>query len=107
MKNNKFITNFFTRRSAANLPALITLTSGLAAGAVLGVLFTSESGRRLRERIVRNLAGLVKVSPAREVVQKKIHYHGHSAYKKPESDSRNLIHQPYTEEAHTEQGFSI
>ena len=105
MKNNK-LHSFFTQASSGRKPVFIALLTGLAVVTVLGVLFTSERGQKLRGR-VRDLVGRVEKDMPEETEQIQNNHRGYITHKRPKSDIRSLIHPGYTEEAHTEQGLSF
>lgn len=105
MKNNK-LNAFFTQAISGRKPVVIALLSGLAVVTALGVLFTSERGKKLRGRI-RDLAGRAEEEMLEQPEQIQNNHHGYIHHKRPKSDIRSLIHPGYTGEAHTEQGLSF
>ena len=105
MKSNK-LNAFFTQASSVRKPVVIAILGGLAVVTALGVLFTSERGKKLRGRI-RDLAGRAEKDLVEEPEQVQNNHRGYIHHKRPKSDIRSLIHPGHTEEAHTEQGLSF
>jgi hypothetical protein len=105
MKNKK-LHAFFTQASSGRKPVVIALLAGLAVVTVLGILFTSERGQKLKRR-VRDLAGRTENDMPEGPEQIQNNHRGYIPHKRPKSDIRSLIHPGYTEEAHTEQGLSF
>jgi len=100
MKNEKLIRAFFTSGSRNTTESIIALVGGLAAGAVIGILFAPGSGKAVRSKIVdslKGLAGIVEEEPAvAEAPQKK------AITKKPKSDIKALIHEAHDAGVHAE-----
>lgn len=93
MKNEKLIKAFFTSGSSSTTESIIALVGGLAAGAVIGILFAPGSGKAIRSNIAdsfKELVGIAKDEPVvLEVPQKK------AVTKKPKSDIKTLIHEAH------------
>ncbi|TKC06217.1 YtxH domain-containing protein [Pedobacter frigoris] len=102
MKNRKLIEAFFRQKSDGIAP-VVALITGLAVGAVLGVLFAPASGKDARDKICdAALRFRGSVSVEEEVVENDLR--PPVAHKKPKSDIKSIIHDAHV--AHTEQGLS-
>lgn len=107
MKTQKLIKSVFESGSGRT-DGIIALVAGLAAGAVLSVLFAPESGKSARNKIydaANRLFGR-KADEKEEEVSTDNNSRHLAVVKKPKSDIKSIIHQARVQESHTEQGFS-
>jgi gas vesicle protein len=105
MKNDKLIKAFLAPSSGTRTPSLIALGAGLAAGAILGILFAPNSGSALRTKICDSFKGLFgEVAAEEEAEPEASRQHNQPTRKKPKSDIRTILHDAHTTAAHTEQG---
>lgn len=127
MKYKKLITRTFGQKSDNSKLLGFGLLAGLAAGAVLAVLFTPKSGRDLRKTISEDLmkfgkdrnsiyalliSKIKRNSNANSGIEKKAEtkerehstqHANHGVSKKPKSDIKGLVQELHG--AHTEQGL--
>jgi len=102
MKNEKLIKAFFASGSGNRTESIIALVGGLAAGALIGVLFAPNSGKAARGKIVDSFKQLVGIAEEEEpevieTPQKK------TLKKKPKSDIKEIIHHAHEEGKFSEQ----
>ncbi len=105
MKTEKLIQSLLHPGSSGRTNGIIALVAGLAAGAVLGVLFAPESGTSAREKLsdaAKKLFG-GNAEESEESFEKPIAQNTIS--KKPKSDIKSIIHEAHVQAAHTEQGL--
>lgn len=121
MNYKKLMAKTFDQRSDNRPQMVFALIAGLAAGAVVAVLFATKSGKNMRRQITDKIAGLGQ--DARDIYASMIcknaqsrasltngaeedqvnHYVHQAATKKPKSDIKELIHDAHAGAAHTEQ----
>jgi len=105
MKTEKVIRSFFAARSSGQTNGMIALIAGLAAGAVLGVLFAPENGASARKKL-REAAGKFFGNDSGEELQQEQTGPDHiSGTKRPKSDIKALVHRAHSHASHTEQGL--
>lgn len=104
MKTEKLIQSLFTNGSSSRTNGIIALIAGLAAGAVLGVLFAPESGASARQKL-RDAAGKLMGSSVEEQEEEsETPVHHNSGVKRPKSDIKNLVHEAHVQAASFEHG---
>jgi gas vesicle protein len=101
MKNEKLIRAIFASGSSNRTEAIIALAGGLAAGAIIGVLFAPSSGKAARSTIVDRFKSLIGIEEEQEqevatAPQRRV------MAKKPKSDIKSLIHDAHDSGIHTE-----
>lgn len=122
MNYGKIISKILTRQSGNKGEVLIALVAGLAAGAVLSILFAPESGEDTRRRInykVKDLKDGIKNSYGAlvnkftgnseeldEPVATEIpHFVNAHPMKRKKSDIKELVNEFHSGEHHNEQGI--
>jgi len=120
MKYGKLIKGIFAQRSNNNAEVAIAIVAGLAAGAVISILFAPASGSDIRHGIADQAKGLgngikdkytslkdrvVGNREIEEAVEPEVPHFVHTTAKKRKSDIKDLIHEAHTGE-HTEQPTS-
>lgn len=122
MNYKKLMSKIFDQRSDNS--TLAFAIAGLAAGAVVAVLFAPKSGKDMRRRITDSVMGLgqgakdfyaslrskingERVESIRNgALQDQENDHGnHTVVKKPKSDIKKLVHGAHANGAHTEQSL--
>jgi gas vesicle protein len=99
MKTEKLIRSVFASESSGRTNGVIALIAGLAAGAVLGILFAPESGESARNKI-RDAAGrLFGAEQQEDQHAEAIRSTQHNTLKRPRSDIKNLIHEAHVHDA--------
>ena len=96
MKIENLLKSALPKKSSGSGPAVFALITGLAVGAILGVLFAQESGDDVRKKLIdgaKKLAG-IQESDEQEEVQETEHHA--PVAKKPKSDIKSLIHESHT-----------
>ena len=104
MKYEKLMANIFAQNSQNRNLVSIAVITGLAVGAVLGVLFAPESGDDVRKSMRNRIMGSEpsEQSLAENEEQRPIP----STTKKPKSDIKELIHEAHVNGIHTEQSLN-
>ncbi|RZL46952.1 MAG: YtxH domain-containing protein [Pedobacter sp.] len=122
MKYRKLISKVLTRKSNNGYVA-VALVAGLAAGAILSILFAPESGEDTRRIISDKAKGLGSAAKDKytalrnkitgndfeeheEDVAPEVPHFVHKVPKKRKSDIKDIIHDSHTEEQNTEQQIS-
>lgn len=103
MKTKRLIESLISPSSSGRTTAITVLIGGLAVGAVLGVLFATETGKAARQKIRDAFSSLFdrededqRSEPAPHTTQQ------HYAVKRPKSDIRSVIHNAHAGAAQTE-----
>jgi len=97
MKIEKLLKSALPQRSSGSGISVFALVTGLAVGAVLGVLFAQESGEDVRKKLVdaaKKLAGIESQEEEEQDDQQENTQHEVVA-KKPKSDIKSLIHEAH------------
>ena len=118
MKYGKLLTKIFDRKSNNNGQIAVALVAGLAAGAIISILFAPDSGANVRKGIAGQAKGLGeglrtqygalknrvlgKNEIEESIEQPEVPHFTHQVTKKRKSDIKDLIHEAHTGE-HTEQ----
>jgi gas vesicle protein len=96
MNNEKLVKALFASGSGNKTESIIALVGGLAAGAVLGVLFAPASGKAARTKLADSFKKLVGIAieeeeepEAVETPQRK------QIKKKPKSDIKDILHEAH------------
>jgi gas vesicle protein len=121
MKYGKLIKGIFAQRSNNNAQVAIAIVAGLAAGAVISILFAPESGSDVRKGIADQAKGLGtglkdkynalkdRVVGGQEIDESierpEVPHFTHTPQKKRKSDIKDIIHDAHTD-GHTEQPIS-
>lgn len=100
MKTRKFVDSLLSSGDSGRTAAIAALIGGLAAGAVLGVLFAPKSGKAAREKLCDALTGLFgnnteEQTPAQEHHPKHQHH-----TKRPKSDIGEIIQHAHGDSEH-------
>ncbi|WP_316768771.1 YtxH domain-containing protein [Pedobacter frigiditerrae] len=119
MKYGKIISKVLNRRESNNGMVAVALIAGLAAGAVISILFAPESGADTRKAIgdkakglgdgIKNSYGSLKdrVFGADEVIEPavapEVPHFVHTTQKRKKSDIKELINEFHNGEHHNEQ----
>ncbi len=124
MNYKKLMEKTFDQRSDYRPQMVFALIAGLAAGAVVAVLFATKSGKTVRRQITDKITGLGQ--DAKDIYasmicktngrsndilsngaeQNQVIHHVHqAATKKPKSDIKELIHDAHAGAADTEQSL--
>jgi gas vesicle protein len=124
MNYNKLMARTFARRADKSTQLAFALIAGIAAGAVMAVLFAPKSGKDVRKGITDGVMGLGQ--GAKDIyasLRSKINgenaehtrngamqdqengYGNRAAVKKPKSDIKDLIHEAHANGTHTEQSL--
>lgn len=106
MKTKKIIESILNPGSSDRTTAITLLIGGLAVGAAIGVLFATEKGKAVRQKICDTVSGLFDHEETNEPSAPVSHSRDHHAGKRPRSDIRNIIHNAHIATAHTEQSLS-
>lgn len=101
MKTEKFIKSLLSPASSGRTSGIIALVAGLAAGAVLGILFAPEGGKSARKKLRDTAGRLFAASEPGDQQPEEIHPHHPAGSKRPKSDIKRLIHEAH-EQAHTD-----
>ena len=101
MKNEKLIRALFTSGSRNTTESIVALVGGLAAGAVIGILFAPGSGKAVRGKIADNLKELIGLADEGSAVIEAPQIK--PITKKPKSDIKAIIHEAHNAGIHTEQ----
>jgi gas vesicle protein len=93
MKTEKLIQSFLVSGSSGRTNGIIALLAGLAAGAVLGILFAPDSGVAARKKIRDGAKGLLGgCAEEEEELASEHRQRNQGAIKRPKSDLKTLIH---------------
>jgi gas vesicle protein len=106
MKTKKIIESFLTPRSSGRTTAITVLIGGLAVGAVVGVLFATETGKAARKKISDAFSSLLDHQKTDESSEPISHSRDHYVGKRPKSDIKSILHDAHLATAHTEQSLS-
>lgn len=117
MKYSKLFSKVFDRRSNNDAQVTIALVAGLAAGAVIGILFAPKSGADVRRDIADRATGfgsglrdtygrlrdrVVGHHDIEEGVAPEVPHFTHKAPRKRKSDIKDIIHEAHEQQANTE-----
>lgn len=105
MKTRKLIDSVLSSGSSGRSGTIAALIGGLAAGAVLGILFAPKSGKAARQKLRDSLTGLLGTASEEQPVEQKHHGSHIHHTKKPKSDIREIIQHAHSGSVHTEQGL--
>lgn len=123
MKYGKLLKGLLTQRSNANAQVAVAVVAGLAAGAVLSILFAPASGKETRGRIADGakgigngikdrytslkdrVVGMREIEEIEEFVPQEVPHFNHERPKKRKSDIKDLIHESHSG-GEGEQSFS-
>lgn len=124
MNYKKLMSKTFDQRSDNSKQLAFALIAGLAAGAIVAVLFAPGSGKDVRRRITDSVMGLgqgakdIYASLKSKMNGKGMEsimngavqdqgndYVNHAAVKKPKSDIKALVHEAHANGAHTDQSL--
>jgi len=119
---NKLVERFLSHKSSSNnAQVAIALVAGLAAGAVISILFAPSKGSALRHNIAdkaKDLSNGVKGSylsyrdkilgshPANAIVEPEVPHFTHSVPKKRKSDIKDLISEAHGEPGQADQSLN-
>jgi len=106
MKTKKIIGSLFTPQSSGKTTAITLLIGGLAVGAAIGVLFATEKGKLMRQKICDTVNNLFDHHETDEPAEQISHPKDQNAGKKPKSDIKSIIHNAHAATAHPEQSLS-
>jgi gas vesicle protein len=124
MKYNKLIARIFAQKTNNNnAQVAVALVAGLAAGAIISILFAPDKGSNIRRGIADQARGLgdgikTKYSAIKNralgindieesIEQPEVPHFVKAVPKKRKSDIKDLIHEQHVEkQAHTEQSLS-
>ena len=104
MKIEKLLKSALPHRSLGSGTTVFALVTGLAVGAVLGILFAQESGEDVRKKLLdagRKLAGIESEDEA-ETDDHQDNVHHEVVAKKPKSDIKSLIHEAHVSASSSE-----
>ncbi|MDQ7949242.1 MAG: YtxH domain-containing protein [Pedobacter sp.] len=119
MKYTKLLSKIFDNRSNNNGQVAIALVAGLAAGAVLSILFAPDSGANVRKGIADQARGLgngikdgygrlrdrvIGQQELEEPIAAEVPHFTHKVTKRPKSAIKDIIHDAHGQ--HTEQPLS-
>jgi gas vesicle protein len=105
MKTRKFVDSLLSSGESNRTAAIAALIGGLAAGAVLGILFAPKSGKAAREKLCDALTGLFGNRTEEETAAPE-HHVGHQHHtKRPKSDIKEIIQHAHGGSEHTEQNL--
>lgn len=120
MKYGKLIAKIFAQRSKNNNGQVaVALVAGLAAGAIISILFAPDRGENVRKGIAGKARGLndglknsfstlknriLGVEETEETEHAEVPHFKHSVQKKRKSEIKDLIHEAHQQ--HTEQPLS-
>lgn len=117
MKYKNLLKDIFAQRSSVNGQVAIALVAGLAAGAVISILFAPDSGANVRKNIAGQAKGLgdgikSKYASLRDritgstieesIPQPEVPHFKHKVEKRPKSDIKELVHESH-QNGHAEQ----
>lgn len=123
MKYGKLIGKILSRKSSNNGQVAVAIVAGLAAGAILSILFAPESGKDARKLISDKAKGLGnsardtyaalknKLAGAdfeehKDDVAPEVPHFVRSTPKKRKSDIRDIVHDSHVDEQHTKQSIN-
>ncbi|SMC46804.1 YtxH domain-containing protein [Pedobacter africanus] len=106
MKTKKIIESLLTPRSSDKTKAITLLIGGLAVGAAIGVLFATEKGKLMRQKICDTVNNLFDHQETDDCAEPVSNQKDQNAGKKPKSDIKSIIHNAHAATAHTEQSLS-
>lgn len=106
MKTKKIFKSILNPGYSDRTTAITVLIGGLAVGATIGLLFTTEKGKAIRQKICDTFSSLFDHQEIDEPSAPVSHSRDHHAGKRPKSDIKNIIHNAHTAAANTEQGLS-
>lgn len=105
MKTRKLVDSLLSSGGSGRSTAIAALIGGLAAGAVLGILFAPKSGKAARQKLFDSLTGLLGTASEEQPLEQERHgSHVHHA-KRPKSNIREIIQHAHAGSEHTEQGL--
>jgi gas vesicle protein len=119
MKYSKLLKNIFAQRSNNDGQIAVALIAGLAAGAVISILFAPDSGANVRKNIAGQAKGLgngiqnkytslrnrvMGTSTIEEsIAQPEVPHFKHKVEKHRKSDIKDIIQDSHVSGQHTEQ----
>jgi gas vesicle protein len=120
MKYNRLIARIFAQKSNNNAQVAVALVAGLAAGAIISILFAPDKGSNIRRGIADQAKGLGtgikdKYSNLRNralgvkeleesIEQPEVPHFAHTTPKKRKSAIKDIVHEAHVEkQQHTEQ----
>lgn len=118
MKYTKLLSKIFDNRSNNNGQVAVALVAGLAAGAILSILFAPDSGANVRRGIADQARGLgngirdgygrlrdrvVGQQELDEPIATEMPHYTHKVTKRPKSDIKDIVHEAHAQ--HTEQSL--
>lgn len=105
MKTRKLVYSLLSSGGSGRTAAIAALIGGLAAGAVLGVLFAPESGKAAREKLFDSLSGLFGDQTEEQIAEPEHQAKPLQPVKRPKSDIGEIIQHAHHPSEHTEQGL--
>lgn len=105
MKTKRIIESILNPGSSDRATAITVLIGGLAVGAAIGVLFGTEKGKAVRQKICDTISSLFEHQESNEPSAPVSHARDHHSGKRPKSDIKNIIHNAHAATAHTEQSL--
>lgn len=123
MKYGKLIGKILSRKSSNNGQVAVAIVAGLAAGAVLSILFAPESGKDARKLIrdkakdlgssardtyttLKNRISGNNFEEHKDDVAPEVPHFVRTPVKKRKSDIRDIIHESHVDDQHTKQEIS-
>jgi gas vesicle protein len=102
MKIEKLLKSAVPHRSSGAGPAAFALITGLAVGAVLGILFAPDNGEDLRKKLIDGAKKLAGLQEEEEVEEEEEIQRPEPIAKKPKSDIKSLIHDAHVSASSSE-----
>jgi gas vesicle protein len=123
MKYGKIIGKILARKSNNNAQVAVAIVAGLAAGAIISILFAPESGKDARKLIndkakglgnsakdkftaLRNRIAGHDLEEHKDDVAPEVPHFVHTPAKKRKSDIRTIVHDSHVDDQHTKQSIS-
>lgn len=122
MKYRKLLTKCFTHKSNNTAHVAVAVVAGLAAGAIISILFAPDSGSGTRSTIgnkakgvgdgIRDTYSSLKnrltnsVEEIDEVVENEVPHYVQKTVKKRKSDIKDIIHDAHVDDHHNDQPIS-
>ena len=97
MKTKKIIESIINSGSSNRTTAITALIGGLAAGAAIGILFGTERGKAVRQKIRDAVSSLFDQQETNECSAPIPNSRDHFTGKQPKSDIKNIIRKAHTE----------